>query len=172
MSRMPEPTDDPTTPASAQPEASTPFPPYPSAPVPAAHASGHRGRKLGAVAAVLVGLLVVALKFGAGFGLASLFDNAKHEVDDAEAVVQRFMETDSPEEATAALDPTADVERVFDVSCAVVLGQDEVMFQIDESTKNADGSATVILDIKKADPDVNVHLVQRDGWKIDRITCA
>lgn len=194
MSEPTEPTEpsagDPTTASSpSDPAPADPQPTWGAQPVATAAApppptyssqsvremSTAKRRKLGGAVGVLAALAVIAVKFGAAFGLGALWHHSKHEAGDAEKVVQRVMETESDAEITNGLMPGVDPGDVFDASCISLLSaqanESEVLYTIDRSKKNADGSATVTVGFQHDKGHMEVHLLSRDGWRIDHIAC-
>ena len=59
-----------------------------------------------------------------------------------------------------------------DATCgAFISDKTWTKFSIPKSSKEDDGSADVKVDVQGKDTDLAVHLVDQNGWKIERITC-
>lgn len=141
---------------------------YSSGPVPAPPKA--RKTKLRIVGGIIVAIVVVALKFGAAFGIGALWHHSQHKAQDAETAVKAALKgTDFG----SYLAPGATIGTVTTTDCWSYLTSSAwSTYEIPKSSKNDDGSADVQLDPTGQSRHLDFHLVDDGGWKIDRITCS
>ncbi|GAB4010952.1 hypothetical protein [Nocardioides ultimimeridianus] len=190
-----EPSQEPTAPTYGQYPANpaqpgTPPPPptgpgNPSSPTyaaPPTYASGpppqapNRRRRFGRIGGLVALVLVVggkiALVLGLGSALGFAHDKVEHKVPEAETVVQTVLQSNSSSEIKGYLASGVTLGTVTDTQCGAFLSDKSwTKFTIPKSTKEDDGSADVKVDVEGKSTNINFHMVDQGGWKVERFTC-
>lgn len=144
-----------------QPGGVPPMPPgYPGQPQ-----RRRRGRfaALGGVGGVIL-LIVVVLAF-LGFR-----HSQNHQVKAAEDVVDEVVQADSMTDVSDDIAPSFKLGSCSKDQQAEL--QSASKYRITSSKKDGDDGAKVVVDLEGSDVNVEFHLVDQSGWKVDSLSCT
>lgn len=163
-----------TQPAPAQPPAPQGPPPPPAWGVgaPGGFPPAYQQKRPGRLRWIIGGVVAVVVVLAVVLGVIGSQANSKHQATAAEKVVRDFLQADdinavSDDYVSGFMTDTFPTACTKDQYAKLTEGAD---YEVTKSSKTGAG-AKVAVKLKSSDLEMDFHLVDDDGWKIDDLSC-